>query len=158
MARIPQQPTAKPWSLQHMWERHHQMKRLFVMGLTNKEIAEQVGLSESRVSIIRHSPAFASELDKLSAQADMHTLDVQAELGREALKSYQLLSRVRDGELTQDVKVRVQVAQDLLNRAGYSGIQKHAVAHLDVEAIERIKQMARPASSEQMIEADATVE
>ena len=144
---IPAQPTNKPWTLKHLWERHHQIKRLALLGFSNKDIAAQIGLSEVRVSIIRNSPVFVRELNKLSGRADDRALDLQTLFVQDAHKNYALLAAVRDGELTDDVRVRVQVAQDLLDRSGHSKVQRiegrFAHAHLDAEALERIKNMAK---------------
>jgi lambda repressor-like predicted transcriptional regulator len=50
------QPSARP-RLQNIRDVHHIIARLIVSGLTLREIAEEVGYSVTRISIIKTSPA-----------------------------------------------------------------------------------------------------
>jgi len=146
MARVPKPPSERKYTLQHMWERHHQMARLLLLGYTNKEVAEVLGCTPQNVSDVRNSPVFQEKMAVLRDAADDEAVDVIGQMKKDAGKSLRILEQMRDGELTQDAKLRAQVAQDLLDRAGYGKIQKvegrHAVAYLDAEALERIKNLA----------------
>jgi hypothetical protein len=129
-----------------MWERHHQMARLLLLGYNNKEVAEFLGCSPQNVSDVRNSPVFQEKLEVLRGEADGAAVAIGVKLEKGASRCLTLLEQIRDGEATQDIKLRAQVAQDLLDRAGHGKIQKiegrHAVAHLDAEALERIKNRA----------------
>jgi len=158
MARIPKHPSKRKYQLQHLFERHHQMARLVLLGFSNKEIAEQLGCTPQNVSDVRNSEVFQAKLEILREGADSAVTSVEGVLGKEAIKSLDVLRQVRDGELTSDVKVRVQVAQDLLSRAGHSPIARvkgsMAHAHLGLEDINKIKEMS---NGRRPVEADATV-
>ena len=131
----------------NMFERHHQIARLLLLGLPQNKVAEVVGVSPTTITNLKSSPVFQHKMALLRARADDQALDVSAEFLKDAHRSYKLLKSVRDGELSKDVPLRVRVAQDLLDRAGHSRIQKiegrHAIAHLDGEAIEQIKRRAQ---------------
>ena len=43
--------------LQKLRDSHHIIARLLVSGLTNREVAQETGYSETRLSIIKSSPA-----------------------------------------------------------------------------------------------------
>lgn len=156
MPRIPK-PGQRKYTIQHMWERHHQMARLLLLGYGNQEVAELLGCSPQNVSDVRNSPIFLEKLEALRERADEAAISIGARLEKGAHRSLALLEQIRDGEATNDIKLRAQVAQDLLDRAGHGKIQKvegrHAIAHLDAEALERIKRLAHERSRAREAEA-----
>lgn len=147
MAKIPGPPEQRRYTLQHMWEKHHQMARLLLLGLNNIEVAEALNCSPQNVSDVRNSPVFQEKMLALRGQADHKVVNIAAVLAGDSPKSVSLLQGIRDGELTEDIRLRAQVAQDLLDRAGHSKIVRSdshvSVTHLDAEAIDRIKSLAR---------------
>ena len=157
MGRIPKAPSSRRYTLKHMWERHHQMARLLLLGYGNKEVADFLGCTPQNVSDVRNSPVFQEKMAALRDEADGAAVSIGTKLEKGAAKSLHLLEGIRDGELTQDIKLRAQVAQDLLDRAGHGKIQKvegrHAIAHLDAEALERIKSLAH-SRREEPVEAE----
>src|SRR5574343_475754 len=50
---IPQEN--RKYQIQHLWERHHQIKRLAIMGLTHKEIAKELEITPVTVSNVLNS-------------------------------------------------------------------------------------------------------
>jgi hypothetical protein len=161
MPVVPVQPSGRRYSVKRVNQRHHLMIRLMMLGLGNKEIATQLGVTPQNVSDVRNSPLVQEKLAFLQTKADVRTLDVMDDLARDAGNNIALLKEVRDGKLTQDVRVRVQVAQDLLDRGGYGKVQKvlRADASLDKDDLDRIKAMAARARERQLASVEAqTVE
>jgi hypothetical protein len=83
----------------------------------------------------------------LQGKADAKTVDVIGEFIKEAPQNLDLLRAVRDGQVEADVKTRVSIAQDMLDRAGYGRVQKiiKSTVAMDAAAIERVKEMAAKA-------------
>ena len=129
--------------IRNMYERHHQMARMLLIGCTEEQVATAVGCSVSHISNIKRSPIFQQKMAYLRSRSDDRAIDVAASLGARAYKSLELLEQVRDGELTEDIRLRTHVAQDLLDRAGHGKITKSenrlSISHIDAEALDHIK-------------------
>ncbi len=161
MGRVPGHPSQRGYTLQHMWERHHVMKRHILLGYGNKEIAEMMNCSPQNVSDCRNSPIMQGEVAYLREDADEKAVDVVQELALDAPKSLRLLQEVRDNE-ENNVRLRFQAARDLLDRAGHGKINRveGKVAHAHIlqteEQIQEIKDRAREAKD--AVPAEFTVE
>lgn len=131
MARPPTVVGQKNYHLKHLWEKHRHMARMGVCGKTNVEIAEKLGMSQSRVSVIMNSPAFKSHRDNLSERADTVALDVKKKIEEGSLAGVEFLVEV----LKQDPKSKSRInpaipiqhqmkaACTLLDRAGHGEIK-----------------------------------
>jgi DNA-binding CsgD family transcriptional regulator len=60
--------------------RHREIMRRKLVGQTNKQIAEEMGLSQNRVSVIVNSPLFKLELERMMQQADEQVFDAMSKL------------------------------------------------------------------------------
>ena len=133
----------RKYEIQNLWDVHHEIIRLIVLGYRNTEIAAIVGCSPQTVSLTRNSAICKERIRTLRMERDENTVDVLKTLEGEAPKALELLQKVRSGELSDDIKLRVSVAQDLLSRAGYAKVQKvkGTMMHglVTEEVIERIK-------------------
>lgn len=155
MLQLP--PGMKPNLINNMYERHHQMARMLLLGCTLEQVASAVGCSVSHVSNVKRSPIFQDKLQYLHTCADNRAIDaavsIKTRLAADASANLDLLQDVRDGKLTNDVRLRTHVAQDLLDRAGHGKITKiegkHAIAHLDSDALERVKELSRQLRDQQ---------
>ena len=134
------------YAVQKIQQTHHEMIRLAALGLHQRDIAQITGRTPQNVHDVLSSPIVQRRLEMLQAQADGATIDVMEALQEDAVRSLELLQEVRDAP-DAPIKLRVQVACDLLSRAGYGRVQKvqAAVAHgfLTSEKIEEIKARAR---------------
>jgi DNA-binding CsgD family transcriptional regulator len=134
------------FEIQEMWERHHQICRLAVLGLKQKAIAEALGITEQTVSNTLNSTIVKRHLNVLRDTADLAAVDVAAEIRALAPLATRRLKEVLEND-DADTKVQVGVAQDILDRAGHSAIRKvqseNLHAHLSLEEIEEIKARAR---------------
>lgn len=104
------QPSARP-RIQKLGATHRTMVRLFALGHTNAEVAQILGYSVSRVSLIRNSPAFQEQLDRFLDKADVavqQSVDATNQLmaqGRVMVLT-QMIEDVEAGELTPAMKLR----------------------------------------------------
>jgi hypothetical protein len=146
MARIAH-PNDRKYKIEALWDRHHEMVRLILLGRGNKEIAERLSVTPQNVSDVRNSPIVRDRLSVLQAARDASTVDIARIIQEEAPGCIALLKDVRAGREEANIGLRVQVAQDLLDRAGHGAIRKTQAeivsAHLTREDIEAIKQRAR---------------
>ena len=133
----------RQYEVTRLWDKHHEVIRLIVLGFGNKEIAELVGIGHHMISAIRNSEIPQRHIKVLQAARDSKCVDVSRALLEDAPKSLQLLMDVRDGEEAADIRLRASVAQDLLSRAGYGKVQKvqGAVVHgvVSEETLARVK-------------------
>ena len=134
------------YNIQHLWDRHHEIKRMVFMGMTNEDIAQALGCHKQTVSITRNSPIVRAELDKMQAVADGQTIDIAIEIKNLAPKALRFIeSEVLDNP-DASRGLRYKAAVDLLDRAGHVKPTKvmgeilHG--HLTREDIEQAKQRA----------------
>ena len=127
----------------HLWERHKEIMRRLVAGDRQVDIAKDMQISQSRMSIICNSPAFVNQLERLSEGANNNALDVA---GRVQILSDDAMSVLEDilqqPELTGVTpKLRASVAHDILDRAGHGATKKIASipATLNGDDIEELK-------------------
>jgi len=162
MGRIPGHPSQRGYTLQHMWERHHVMKRLILQGYGNREIAARMGCTPQNVSDCRNSPIMQDAVGFLREEVDEGAVNVVKELELDAPKSLRLLQEIRDNE-ENNVRLRFAAAKDLLDRAGHGKINRveGKVAHAHIlqtdDEIEALKERGR-AAKEEAINAEFTVE
>lgn len=92
--KVPAQP------LQIITTRHREMMYLIVRGMTGVEISNELGISQSRVSIIRHSPLFKAELAKLESLIASKTVekrsDINARVAEVQVEAVDFLSDMLD--------------------------------------------------------------
>lgn len=138
----------RKYQIQHLWERHHQIKRLALMGLRHNEIASAVGVTPVTVSNILNSDLMKAEMLKLRGDLDEVTVNIMAEINRGAARGVMILNDILDTE-EAPISLKAKVAQDLLSRAGHSPVMKAQVEHRHFtdEEIERLKCEARNAAS-----------
>lgn len=148
MARIPRKSltnscTSKGYSLSHLWERHKEIARLLVSGVSQQEIAKRLSLSESWVSIVCNSPIFQQYLSSLRGRVEVGLADVRATINEGAVQSATLLlNMLKKDDVNHQTKAKI--AFDFLDRAGYGAIKTVRNENLTVTMtssdIEEIKQ------------------
>src|SRR3990167_368462 len=149
---IPQQP------ITHLWERHKEIIRRLVAGDRQVDIARDLDMTQSRLSIICNSPAFQNQLKRISAGADEVAKDVQTriqELSNDAMSVLET-AILRGKEEGLSLKTQTDIAKDILDRAGLGSVKK--VQSIDVVLsgadIEEMRLRARP--HERVINAECT--
>lgn len=138
----------RKYQIQHLWERHHQIKRLALMGLSHKEIADHVGVTPVTVSNVLNSDIMKNELAKMRSDLDDATIDIMSHIYRGAATGVLLLNDVLE-DPEAPISLKAKVAQDMLSRAGFSPVVKGQIEHrhLTDEDIEQLKLEARSAAA-----------
>lgn len=123
--RVPgEQGPSQP--LTYLWERHKEIARRLVAGDRQKDIADDMKITYSRMSIICNSPAFKNQLERLSMGADAGALDVQDRVTALSVDAMAVLEDVLQNGEDLPKKLQVDVARDIMDRAGYGAVKKTA--------------------------------
>lgn len=113
--RVPSQP------ITHLWERHKEIARRLVAGERQKDIAADLGMSQSRISIITNSPEMQKVVDSLSEKANGEATDIAARLKSLSEDAVNVLESVVKKNTTPfNAGLQVKVAEAILDRAGYA--------------------------------------
>lgn len=139
--------------------RHRLVVLLKATGLTNKQIAQELGYTENRVSVIVNDPRAPAVMESHAQEVADSLEDVRLRL---KLYAQEALTEVVDEmRYCEDARVRQRAAFGILDRAGYSKIEKKFVAsaQVDAEAGSEIAEALRESSmSDEALEADYTIE
>ena len=131
LAEVETAPPSK-WTPQKLIPRHREIMRRIVEGATYQEISEEMGISPPSIYIIANSAIFKEELLVLEAQADFNVIKRADALSGEALDTLKNLMRKARTE-----SVRYASASGILDRAGYSKIEKKVIASVSGEEVIR---------------------
>lgn len=112
--------------LTHLWERHKEIMRRLVAGDRQVDIARDLQMTQSRMSIICNSPAFKTQLERLSLGADNNALDVQDRVTALSSDAMSVLEDVLQNGENLPKKLQVDVAKDIMDRAGHGAVKKTA--------------------------------
>ena len=141
----------KGWQVAEMWDRHHEIARLLVLGWDNTQIAKELNISAQQVSNVRNSPVVQDKIAVLHATRDIATTEIKEEINalapiavqrlREALEEGKVLGK----ELNPQTIVKV--ADSIIDRDQGRAVQRvdarNATVHFTREDIEDIKERAR---------------
>lgn len=143
----------KSWVVNEMWDLHHEIARMLLVGVKNTVIAERLGCSPQTVSNVRNSPVVKEKLAIMQGARDANSVDVAKEIQKLAPKAIEfhrtILEAGKDNvEVTNGQ--RFKSAESILNRAGFAPQppaqrHEHVHAHLTAEQLEGIKERARKA-------------
>lgn len=155
-SQIPQLPLMQIYShgeVQKLTGRHHEILRFYAMGMSRKEIAIHLGISEPTVTNITKSFLGKRELIKLFTQQDEKALDAKTViLANQKAAADTLVSAL--GATTKgmaDWRVRIDAANKILNKGEHPD-KKVEVSRAEIELsvkekIEKIKELATNAGS-----------
>ena len=137
-----------------MKERHREIARRLVAGDRDVDISKEMGITQGRLWVIKNSPAFQQHLRTLSERADLAAQNVQGRIQQMAPVAMGIIEAVIKGEKigqeTPGMAVRLSTSEKLLDRAGYSPVQRSVSMQttLTPEDIDEIKlRSARVVSS-----------
>lgn len=100
-----------------MTPRHRAICRLVSSGVTPGQIAEQYGLTCSRVSAIVNSPLFLAELRRLEEGEELAYGDAQVELNSLVPQAIEVFADMLDAP--PNPATQLKVATEVLDRTGY---------------------------------------
>jgi IS30 family transposase len=119
-SELPRRP--KEDRINPLWERHHRIAQLAVLGMTNIEIAEELNCHKQTVSNVRNSPAIQRQMAIMKGAADSETVDVAKRIQELAPKCVDVLENILDDDQV-DAKTRAASAVKMLDRAGYAPVK-----------------------------------
>lgn len=132
------------WQVTALTPRHREIMRRLLEGATHKEIAQQMGLHPQTIYLISSSQLFIAELRKMEAEATFEIIKRADALAGEALD---VLKRImRDSKLDA---VRKAAADSILDRAGYSKVEKKLIGVVSGEDVIRELNRRRREAAEQ---------
>lgn len=118
-------------SLGYIRPRHSEIARRLILGQTQAQICRELGMNQGRMSLIVNSPLFVREVKRLERERDAVTVDVTRQIREAAPDALEVLQRTMYMGKTE--RIKYDAARDLLDRAGYSAVQKVAVATTKVD-------------------------
>lgn len=133
--------------LTYLWERHKEIMRRLVAGDRQVDIARDMSMTQSRMSIICNSPAFKTQLERLSVGADSNALNVQERVTALSSDAMSILEDVLQQGDADNIpkKLQVEVAKDIMDRAGYGATKKIATVSTTLDAGDLEEMRARNA-------------
>lgn len=145
MGRVPS-PNGRKYQIQHMWDLHHEICRLALLGMKHVEIAESLGVTPATVGNTLGSELVKKQLMIMRGARDASSVDISKKIQEMLPEALDVLENILRNENASS-SVRTNIAQDLLDRGGHGAPKivetRGFMAHLSGEDIERIKQRAR---------------
>lgn len=141
----------RQYQIQHLWERHHKMLRLTLLGWEAKDIATELGCSTATVRNCVNSAIGRKILCEMQATVDDKVVDVAAKLRAMSIKAAEKLEELLDDPDTPRT-LQARIAMDNLDRSGHArqinvkGQFSHTV--LTAEDISKIMEDAQKAAME----------
>ena len=141
----------RTYTVATMWDLHHEVARLIVLGWKNTRIAEHLECSKQQVSNVRNSPVVMEHIAILRGTRDADTIDIAKDIKELAGPSLDILREViREGEFEGEkvtLLTRIKEGNLMLDRAGH-GAPKKVIgdfhhAYFSVSEIEEIKRRAK---------------
>jgi len=134
------------YQIQNLWDSHHEIIRLAVLGMKHVDIARELNITAVTVSICLNSEIGRRQLELMRGARDSETIDLAIEIRKKAPVAFRLLQEYMEND-DFDPKQRISIAMDTMDRAGYGapriveGRMLHA--HLTADDLNEIKQRAR---------------
>jgi predicted transcriptional regulator len=157
-------PEPRQYQIQHLWEQHHRMLRLALLGLSYKDIATELGVTPQTVSNTINSSMGQKLLQEMRGAANKEAVDTASRLKEMNAKALEVLTEILE-DADKPIALRAKVAMDNLSRTGFApqinvkGTFEHR--HFGPEEIEKIKLFAIEAAKRQgclVLESDLSAE
>lgn len=145
MGRTPS-PNGRKYQIQTIWDTHHEICRLALLGMKHVEIASTLGVTPATVSYTLNSELVKKQMMIMRGARDASSVDVAKRIQEMLPEALEVLDTILKNE-NASASVRSNIAQDLLDRGGHGAPKvietRGFMAHLSGEDIERIKQRAK---------------
>ena len=136
--------THKKYQIEQMWDLHHEVCRLALIGMKQVDIATHLGVSPVMVSYTLRSPIVKRQLAQLHAVRDLEAIDVANEIKNLAPKAVEILEDLMNSE---NENTKFKAATDVLDRAGHAAVKtlrtENIHAHFTNDEIADIKKRAK---------------
>lgn len=135
----------RPIKIAGMKERHHEIKRRLIAGDRYVDIARDMGMTQSWLSIVVSSPVFQMELQKLRAEADREAADISkrlTNLSPDAMTVLERAIRGKNGDFKPPDGIsaakQADIALTVLERDGHGKPQQTtpSTANVKVEIVQ----------------------
>jgi hypothetical protein len=131
--------------LRRMQEHHREMVRLKLLGTSNEEIADRLGLSTSHVSHVINTPMVKAELLRLSGERNDEFVRTKERLDSLMPEAVETMKKIlgEEPETTDGKRLKFQVARDVLDRRGPMKRTETTTSNvLTIEDIREVRQRA----------------
>jgi hypothetical protein len=137
--------THRKYQVTQLWDLHHEITRLALIGMKHIDIATKLGVSPVTVSYTLRSPIVARQLDQMRAVRDLEAVDIAKEIAELAPRAVEILADLMDDPLPN---IKLKAAESILDRAGYAAVQRVKVDtnvnhHFSADEIREIKNRAK---------------
>jgi predicted transcriptional regulator len=140
--RLPE--THQSYQIEQMWDVHHEIVRLALIGMKHVDIAGHLGVSPVMVSYTLRSPIVKEQLKNMQSARDLDAVDISQEIRALAPAAVKVLEELMESDLPN---IKLKSAQDILDRAGFAPIRMiqtaNVHAHLTKDDIIDIKNRAK---------------
>lgn len=145
----------RKYQIQKLWDIHHEILRLLLLGWDKVEIARTLGVTPVMVSYTANSELAKKQLEVMRGARDSEALDLSVEIKRFAPEAFETLQAIMREPTTHE-KHKIAIAMDALDRAGYAPPKviegRFMHAHFTAEEIEEMKKRSKESS--QVIEGE----
>jgi len=137
-------PNGRKLQIQRIWDLHHEIMRLAILGWKPVYIAEHLNITPQTVSNTLGSELCKRQLEVMRGARDSDTVDILDEIKRLAPTALKTIEALMENDPSG--RTRLGAAIDILDRAGYAPPKvvegRFLSAHLTLEDIEDIKNRA----------------
>lgn len=108
-------PTGRrKYQIESLWNSHHEVMRLLLLGWKSKDVAEHLGVTEAMVSYTKNSALVQRQLAIMQGARDAEVLDCAIEIKKRVGKALEVL----DDTLSLDAQpaLRFRAAEAVLDR------------------------------------------
>lgn len=133
--------TSKYYNPRVIQDRHREIARRLVAGQTHTQIGQDMGLAHCTISNIVNSPLIRAMINELHDERDKEATNISKRirlLAQEAMTQYETI--LVDEATSKNLKVKI--ASDVLDRAGYQPVNVHVSEHINADAMKAIKERA----------------
>jgi DNA-binding CsgD family transcriptional regulator len=141
----------KSYEIKQLWQRQHEIIRMALVGMDNKDIARTLGITKESVSMTLNSQIVKEKLSLMRAVRDAETIDVAQEITKLYRPALQVYEDILAGEqISMNLKKQVAdtVLMDIGGHKAPTKIQGNfAHAHLSREDIAELVQRGKAAAA-----------
>ena len=124
MGRIPSED--RKYNIQKLWDVHHEILRLTLMGLKAVDIATMLGVTPAMVSYTQNSTIAKRQLAVMRGARDAHAVDVAKKIQELQPAAVQKLSELMESETEA---ISLKAAMTILDRGGNAPVQRVQADH-----------------------------